>query len=204
MRQKAVRRRNSSVAGQETKAARFARERDEALEQLSAASEVIKVISSSPGDLKSVFGAILENATRICQANFGTLYLAEGDAYRMVAMHNAPPAFAEFLRRRGPFQKPVPCGRKKGGRNSPVEERDQAHDALPRLILLAGLTASFAFTCPEARAQDLEPRHPLHNSIAARFELLQSGLGRCGRQPEPPLIGSMLAANRPSRLQRRP
>jgi transcriptional regulator with GAF, ATPase, and Fis domain len=105
----AVRRSSSSASGQETAIARVIRERDEALERETATGDVLRVISSSPGDLRAVFQAILENATRICQANFGTLYLVEGDAYRTVAMHNAPPAFAEFIRRRGAFQ-PVPGG----------------------------------------------------------------------------------------------
>ena len=48
---------------------------------------------------------MLENATRICEAKFGTLYLVEGDAYRIAAMHNAPPAYAEFQRRRGRFNR---------------------------------------------------------------------------------------------------
>jgi GAF domain-containing protein len=58
---------------------------------------VLRVISSSPGDLKPVFEAILENATRICEAKFGALYLCEGDGFRSVAMHNAPPAFSQAL-----------------------------------------------------------------------------------------------------------
>src|SRR5207244_495768 len=62
----------------------------EALEQQTATSEVLNVISSSPGALEPVFEAMLANATRICSAKFGTLYLREGDAFCPVAMHNVP------------------------------------------------------------------------------------------------------------------
>ncbi|MFY9837970.1 MAG: GAF domain-containing protein [Xanthobacteraceae bacterium] len=77
----------------------------ESLEQQTATSEVLKVISSSPGELEPVFNAMLENATRLCAAKFGTLYLREGDAFRAIAMHNVPPALAE-VRRRDPLVAP--------------------------------------------------------------------------------------------------
>jgi GAF domain-containing protein len=67
----------------------------EALEQQTATSQVLSVISSSPGELQAVFDAMLENATRLCEAKFGTLYLCEDEGFRAVAMHNAPPAYAK-------------------------------------------------------------------------------------------------------------
>ena len=69
------------------------------LEQQTATSEVLRVISSSPGDLEPVFNAMLENAARICGAKFGVLSLADGDAFCTVALHGAPPAYAEYRRR---------------------------------------------------------------------------------------------------------
>jgi two-component system NtrC family sensor kinase len=79
----------------------------EALQQQTATSEVLQVISSSQGELDSVFQAMLDNATRLCGAAFGLMFLHEEDAFRLVAMHNAPPAFAEE-RRRNPVIKPGP------------------------------------------------------------------------------------------------
>jgi GAF domain-containing protein len=78
-----------------------ARTRDlsEALEQQTATSEVLQVISSSSGELQPVFDAMLANATRICEAKFGTLYLRDGDAFHAASLHNAPPAFAEDRKR---------------------------------------------------------------------------------------------------------
>src|SRR3974390_1062168 len=74
------------------------RELSEALEQQTATSEVLKVISSSPGKLEPVFLAMLENAVRICGAKFGHLWLREGDAFRIGATYGAPPAFVDYLR----------------------------------------------------------------------------------------------------------
>jgi GAF domain-containing protein len=71
----------------------------ESLEQQTATSEVLKVISSSPGELEPVFQSMLENATRICGAKFGNLWLRDGDLFRAVATHGAPPAYREMLLR---------------------------------------------------------------------------------------------------------
>jgi GAF domain-containing protein len=79
----------------------------EALEQQTATSEVLKVISSSPGDLEPVFRAMLKNATRICGAKFGVLFRFEGGFFHPAALLDVPPAFADFLARQGSFA-PVP------------------------------------------------------------------------------------------------
>ncbi|MGB8138493.1 MAG: GAF domain-containing protein, partial [Pseudolabrys sp.] len=93
-----ARRRGSFAAVQETEVARLTRELEEAREQQTATSEVLKVISSSPGELETVFQTLLENATRLCEAAFGSMLQLEGDVFRRVALHNAPPAFMEFHR----------------------------------------------------------------------------------------------------------
>jgi two-component system NtrC family sensor kinase len=75
----------------------------EALEQQTATSEVLQVISSSPGALQPVFQAMLENATRICEAKFGILFRHEGGLFHTAALHGVPPAFADFLSRQSSF-----------------------------------------------------------------------------------------------------
>jgi signal transduction histidine kinase len=74
-------------------------ELSESLEQQTATAQVLSVISSSPGELEPVFRAMLDNAVRICAAKFGTLYVREGDGFRAMAIHNAPPAYAEVRKR---------------------------------------------------------------------------------------------------------
>jgi two-component system, NtrC family, sensor kinase len=74
----------------------------ESLEQQTATSEVLRVISSSPGELEPVFQAMLENAVRICEAKFGTLFRYDGEVLHLAAGTGMPPALAEFQRRRGP------------------------------------------------------------------------------------------------------
>jgi transcriptional regulator with GAF, ATPase, and Fis domain len=73
----------------------------EALEQQTATSEVLKVISSSPGQLQPVFQAMLANAVRICEAGFGVLHRFEDGLFCPAAVHDIPPALAEFQRQRG-------------------------------------------------------------------------------------------------------
>src|SRR6516165_7062582 len=87
----------SQACHTESQAARLTRELQESLARENATSEVLRVISSSPRDATPVFGAILDNATRICEAKFGALFLCEGDGLRAGALHNAPPAFAQAM-----------------------------------------------------------------------------------------------------------
>src|SRR5262249_18618904 len=78
---------------------RLLNELRESLQQQTATADVLKVISSSPGELEPVFAAILANASRLCEAKFGLLFLCEGDGLRTVAAHNVPAAFAEARKR---------------------------------------------------------------------------------------------------------
>ena len=81
---------------------------DEALEELSATSEVLKIIGASQGRLEPVFQALLERAARLCEAKFGILWLYEDGGFRLGAIHNAPRAFAEAVAQREPVFRPGP------------------------------------------------------------------------------------------------
>jgi signal transduction histidine kinase/DNA-binding response OmpR family regulator len=83
------------------------RELSEALERQTATSEVLQVISRSPGDLEPVFRAMLENATRICEAKFGVMFHYRDDAFSPAAQLNVPKAYSELIQQRGSFR-PVP------------------------------------------------------------------------------------------------
>ena len=101
---KAKRSRGVSIAGQETVVARLTHERDEALLPETANSEILQLISKSPGDPELVFRTILEHATSICNANFGTLYRFDGKRFHPAAQFNMPRAFLEEEARRGSFE----------------------------------------------------------------------------------------------------
>jgi GAF domain-containing protein len=102
---KAPVRSSSSYRETETDVARLSRELSEALEQQKATSDLLQVISGSPGNLDPVFQAMLENAVGICGANFGNMFLCEDNAFRTVAMYNAPEAY-EKARSGAPFHPP--------------------------------------------------------------------------------------------------
>ncbi|HEX4042529.1 MAG TPA: GAF domain-containing protein [Xanthobacteraceae bacterium] len=87
--------------------ARLLSELRESLAQQTATSDVLRVISSSPGDLQPVFESILDNATRICQAEFGTIYRYDSTLFHMEASHGEPTELLEFRKQRGAFRPPA-------------------------------------------------------------------------------------------------
>jgi signal transduction histidine kinase len=97
---------SSTLADLQEQVSALTRELAEAREQQTATSEVLKVISSSPGELEPVFQAMLVNATRICEANFGILYRYDGHVFHAVALQNAVPAYGDLLRREPPRPDP--------------------------------------------------------------------------------------------------
>ena len=92
---------HASLANLRDKLDQVIRELGEACQRETATSEVLKVISSSPGELEPIFDAILANATRICEAKIGVLYLRDGDGLSFAATHGAPPAYVEARKQRG-------------------------------------------------------------------------------------------------------
>ena len=98
-------RRRSRPAEEESEIARLTRELNEARERETATAEVLRVISSSPGDLEPVFATMLANAIRLCEANFGILNLHEKGSFQVAAMCNLPAAFADW-RKRDPVVRP--------------------------------------------------------------------------------------------------
>jgi GAF domain-containing protein len=109
----AVGQRISSVADLQEQVTFLARELAEAREQQTATSEVLQVISSSPGDLQPIFDVMLANATRICNASYCALFLCHGNAIRLAAQCQLPPALLKYLRERDLYVPPVasPLGR---------------------------------------------------------------------------------------------
>ena len=110
----AARRRGPSAADLEKKLDRQTSELTEArkhlaeaLEQQTATSEVLRVISSSSGELAPVFESLLASAKRLCSAEFGIILLREGDAFRTVALHGATAEYTE-ARWRAPLIRPAP------------------------------------------------------------------------------------------------
>jgi len=114
----------------------------ESLEQQTATSEVLQVISSSPGELEPVFQKMLENAARVCGANFGILNLYDGDRFEIVAIYNVPPAYAASLNSK--LIRPHP----EGPLGTLVRTRQvvHIHDLTKSPVYLAGDPAVVAIT----------------------------------------------------------
>jgi len=119
-------------AGLEHKVAERTGELKEALEQQTATSEVLSVISSSPGDLEPVFEATLANATQLCGAKFGILSLYDGDTFRNVALHNVPPAYAD-IGLREPFRPHPKAGLAHVARTKQIAHTDDLRTQPPYL-----------------------------------------------------------------------
>jgi signal transduction histidine kinase len=82
---------------------RLLNELRESLQQQTATADVLRIISASLGELEPVFNAILQNATRICEARFGTLYRFDGLAFYQAAGHGTPDALIEAQKKQGHF-----------------------------------------------------------------------------------------------------
>jgi hypothetical protein len=132
----------------------------EALEQQTATSEVLQVISSSPGNLEPVFATMLEKAVRICDANFGNIYRWDGDALHLIATRNTPPAFAAEARTRSQYR---PDPRTITGRM--LETRAVVH--------VVDLAAESAY---------VEERHPAFVGRTRTLAILSRYLQRCCRR----------------------
>ena len=119
------------------------RELSEALEQQTATSEVLQVISNSVGDLEPIFDAMLANATRLCGAEFGILNLDDGDVLRIAALYNVPPALGAI--QNVPFQVHPKSGQAEIRRTKQVVHIDDIRamppylEGDPRLVALADL-----------------------------------------------------------------
>ena len=150
----AARRRKRSTADANEKIALLTRERDEALEQQTATSDVLRVISSSPGELEPVFEAMLQNATRICEANFGNMFLYEHDAFRTVAMQNAPPAYSNV----------------RAGKRRIFEARRLAEDP----ITLADLAAEFGVSRERVRQIDVSSLEKVRKAVKYRGATIET------------------------------
>ena len=93
-----------SIAQLQEQIATLTRELSEAREEQIASSEVLRAISNSPGELEPVFQSMLENAIRICEAKFGTVFRYDGELSHRVTSTGTPPKLVEFQRKRGPFR----------------------------------------------------------------------------------------------------
>jgi signal transduction histidine kinase len=106
----------------------------EALEQQTATSEVLRIISSSPGELEPVFRAMLENAVRICEAREGVLFLHRDGTFSPTVTLGLLPAFSEFLTNRGPFRPGPNTTNGRLLRTKQVSHADAGADGVPDMV----------------------------------------------------------------------
>jgi two-component system, NtrC family, sensor kinase len=156
-----------SRTGAETEVTQLRRELHEALEQQTATSEVLQVISTSSGDLEPVFASMLENAVRICDAGFGDIFRQEGDSWRLVATYKTPAAFVEVLRHSPVIRPSLAVGRRRFADKSAVHIADLAADPdyverrIPHIVAaveLGGVRTTLFV--PLVREDELRPRGP--------------------------------------------
>jgi GAF domain-containing protein len=154
----------------------------ESLEQQTAAADVLRVISSSPGELEAVFNSILVNATRICGAKFGALFLTEGDAFRHVAQYGAPAELAE-ARRREPIIRPLPGAvvSRVAATKRPIQiediRKEPAYTSDPkRLPILESGGARTMLSVPMLKDSDLVGQIAIYRQEVRPFTEKQIGL----------------------------
>ncbi len=136
-----------SYADLENKVEQRTSELTESLEQQTATSEVLQVISSSQGELGPVFQTMLESATRVCGASFGTMNLWDGERYKIVATHNIPPAFAAYREREPIAPQPGTGLARVIETHSPVQTADlrtsQSYkDGVPHVVGMADIAGA--------------------------------------------------------------
>ena len=177
------------------------RELAELLEQQTATSDVLQVISSSPGELEPVFTAMLDNAIRICEAKFGTMLLTEGDCFRCVALRGAPQAYME-LRQREPIIRPGPntaLGRlsqtKQTIQIEDVTTEKAYHERDPLRVATAEIGGARTFmTVPMLRETELVGAIAIYRTEVRPFSDKQVGLVTSFARPSGNLTGFVTAA----------
>jgi two-component system NtrC family sensor kinase len=198
----------TSEARLKQKVAQLTHELKEALEQQTATSEVLQVISSSLGELEPVFQSMLANAIRICDANFGVLFRFEDDGVRAAAMLGVPPKFAEFWQR-GPHR-PGPqtaLGRVMETRQT-VHIADVTADPAylegePVFVAAANLGGfRTILNVPMLKENELIGTFAIYRQEVRSFsdkqvELVTNCANRCSNRPPPPRCSRSSAA-RPS------
>src|SRR5262249_42386780 len=166
----------------------------EALEQQTATSEVLGIISSSPGELKPVFETMLENATRLCGAEFGVLELDDGDRSRIAAVYNVPLALAAT--QHTSFRIHPKSGHAEIRRTKQAVQIDDIRsmppylEADPRLVAyadLGGARTTLGVPPPrggaEPRGGTVRGTHPHLSRGGAPFTKKENGVGKNFRAP---------------------